>query len=87
MSKNRQKFILVIFVVGSVILVLSLIKRVQTKPISFNQSLIQLFPKPSSTPDPFIDLTIPYLRERKYESALTSLEKNCPKFKLHELFD
>jgi len=75
MSKNRQKFILVIFVVGSVILVLSLIKRVQTKPISFNQSLIQLFPKPSSTPDPFIDLTIPYLRERKYQSALASLEK------------
>lgn len=36
---------------------------------------IQGFVEPSSTPDPFYDLTIPYLRGRSYQSSLGNLEK------------
>ena len=78
MSKNGQKYILVTLVLICVSGIFFLYKITQTRSISLNQYFTLSSPIPSSSsssPLPFIDLTIPFLRERKYQSALASLEK------------
>ncbi len=74
MSKTVQKIIFAILVLICVSGIFYLYKKTQTKSISLSQYFFTSSPSLSSTFQ-FVDLTIPYLRERKYQSALASLEK------------
>jgi dipeptidyl aminopeptidase/acylaminoacyl peptidase len=72
---NKKLFIIIGVLVGLLLTVLAVIifsiseKRVGSKPLQIVSVL-----SPSPTPFPFIELTVPYLREREYKSSLASLE-------------
>lgn len=40
------------------------------QPLSINEAQLTVIVSPTPTPDPFAELTIPYLREREYQSSL-----------------
>src|SRR5258708_5938392 len=63
-------FLLIIFVIAIGFILLE-----KNKSVSIPQSFIQQVFKPIATPFKFQELTIPYLRNRKYESKLGNLEK------------
>lgn len=41
------------------------------QPFPINESQLTVVVSPTPTPDPFVELTIPYLRQREYQSSLT----------------
>lgn len=80
MSKNAygivNVFVLLIVlaaVVGTGLFFISGSKNGSLQPVA--QSVSGLFSSPTTTPFPFQELTIPYLRNRQYESGLGELEK------------
>lgn len=73
---NKKIFWLSVFiVVGAGIFVSSQFFREKNNEISVGKALPLPTGKLTPTPFPFQELTIPYLRQRKYESSLGSLEK------------
>lgn len=74
-----QKIILAGVILMVLVLVAGyfLLSKSTAKPLaeSTSQTVGNIIPKPSQTPFPFEEMTIPYLRNRKYESKLGEMEK------------
>lgn len=77
--KNRKKIILIVsiafFILLLGIVIFNLVKTNLSVPSGKSpQQIVQDVLVPSPTPFPFIELTVPYLREREYNSSLGELK-------------
>lgn len=71
-KRQKKIFIFVGILFCFLLGILFLISLIQNKKTGSQSLVSNLFPSP--TPFPFIELTVPYLREREYKSALGPLE-------------